>query len=224
MAILTENIYIDSAVIAIIIFAVIVTTFKWLFGYWKRQGVYTPKPIIPFGNAKGYLLQKLNMGVGIKNAYDDIESKGKKLGGYYFFGKPIFIPVDLDLVKSMKYKGFMHFTNHLNTCDEESDPLTGHLFMLKDAKWRNLRIKLTPTFTSGRMKMMFQTLMDCSHSLVKVIDKHIEEKQAVDIKEVVARLATDIIVSCTLGIKCDSLTNPNSEFRKYGRRIFFRVL
>ncbi|KAF2902946.1 hypothetical protein ILUMI_03246 [Ignelater luminosus] len=115
---------------------------------------------------------------------------------------------------------FMHFTNHVNTVDEENDPLTGHLFSLKGARWRSLRSKLTPVFTSGKIKMMFQTLANCSDDLVSVVDKHIEEVQPIDVKDVVARFTTDVIASCAFGIECNSLKNPNSEFRKYGRKIF----
>ncbi|KAF2897325.1 hypothetical protein ILUMI_08850 [Ignelater luminosus] len=220
MAILTENIYVDILAVAVSIIIVIVTIFKWQFGYWERRGVYAPEPTIPFGNAKDLLSQKVSLGVAIKNAYDDIKSKGHKFGGYYVLGKPIFIPVDLDLVKSMLTKDFIHFTNHLNAANEEDDPLTGHLFTLKGAKWKNLRTKLTPTFTSGKIKMMFPTLIDCSANLVTLVDKYLDEKQPLDIKDVVARFTTDIIGSCAFGIECNSLQNPNSEFREYGRKIF----
>ncbi|KAF2897406.1 hypothetical protein ILUMI_08770 [Ignelater luminosus] len=220
MAILTGNIYIDILAIAVSIFAVIVSLFKWWFGYWERQGVYTPKPTIPFGNAKDLLFQRVTTGVEYKNVYDDIKRKGNKFGGYYFFGIPIFIPVDLDLVKLMLTKDFRHFTNHLNTVNVETDPLSGHLFNLKNAEWKNLRAKLTPTFTSGKMKMMFQTLVNCSDSLTTVIDRYSKEKQAIDIKDIVARFTTDIIGSCAFGIECNSLQNPNSEFRIYGKKVF----
>ncbi|KAF2897404.1 hypothetical protein ILUMI_08768 [Ignelater luminosus] len=220
MAILSGNIYIDVLAIAVSIFAVIVALFKWQFGYWERRDVYAPKPTIPFGNAKDLLLQRVTIGIDIKNVYDDIKSKRKKFGGYYFLGKPIFIPVDLDLVKVMLTKDFMHFTNHMNTVDEETDPLTGHLFSLKDSKWRNLRSKLTPTFTSGKMKMMFPTLLDCSDNLVTLVDRYIEEKEPIDIKDVAARFTTDIISSCAFGIECNSLKNANCEFRENGRKIF----
>ncbi|KAF2896691.1 hypothetical protein ILUMI_09488 [Ignelater luminosus] len=216
----TGNIGTDIFAIIASIFILIVVLFKWSFGYWERRDVYTPKPTIPFGNAKDLLFQKVTLGRDIKNVYDDIKNKGNKFGGYYFFGKPVFIPIDLDLVKSIYVKDFMHFTNHLNTLNEEDDPLTGHLFNLKGAKWKHLRTKLTPAFSSGKMKMMFPTLVDYSDHLVMVIDRHIEEKQPIDIKEVTGRFSTDIIGSCAFGIECNSLENENSDFREYGKKTF----
>ncbi|KAF2886489.1 hypothetical protein ILUMI_19683 [Ignelater luminosus] len=220
MSVLSGNIYINILAFAVSILAIIVISFKWWFGYWERRNVYAPKPSIPFGNAKDLILQRVTMGVDIKNAYDDIKGRQNKFGGYYFLGKPIFIPVDLDLVKTMLTKDFKHFTNHTFVVDEENEPLTGHLFGLKDSKWKKLRSKLTPTFTSGKMKMMFQTLLDCSDNLETLVDKYIQERQPIDIKDVSARFTTDIISSCAFGIECNSLKNPNCEFREYGRKLF----
>jgi cytochrome P450 family 6 len=35
--------------------------------------------------------------------------------------------------------------------DEELEPPSGHLFLLPGNTWRNIRIKLSLTFTSGKM-------------------------------------------------------------------------
>ncbi|RZB40440.1 p450 domain containing protein, partial [Asbolus verrucosus] len=100
------------------------------------------------------------------------------------------------------------------------DPLNGHLFNLEDAKWRNMRIKLTPTFTSGKMKMMFQTLADCAVGLKDIMDDSAVNQRPVDIKEMLGRFTTDIIGSVAFGIECNSLKDPDALFRKYGRKVF----
>ncbi|KAJ8932740.1 hypothetical protein NQ314_014437 [Rhamnusium bicolor] len=82
---------------------------------------------------------------------------------------------------------------------EPSIPFGSHLFNIGGKKWRNLRTKLTPTFTSGKLKSMFPILVDCGILLEKYFEESIGGKEAVDIKDVL---------------------EPNSPFREYGKKIF----
>lgn len=68
--------------------------------------------------------------------------------------------------------------------------------------------------------MMFETITNCSKGLVDVLHIHGQAKEPVDIKDVVSRYSTDIIGSCAFGIECNTLKNPESEFRKYGKKMF----
>jgi len=104
--------------------------------------------------------------------------------------------------------------------DEELEPLSGHLFLLPGKRWRNLRVKLSPTFTSGKMKMMFQTLVDCGQELGSILEKSASNEEIIEIKDILARYSTDIISSCAFGIQCNCLKNPDAEFRQWGRKIF----
>lgn len=83
-----------------------------------------------------------------------------------------------------------------------------------------MRTKLTPTFTSGKMKLMFHTIVECTDSLVRTVDKHSTDKSPIDIKEVLGCFTTDIIGSCAFGLDCKSFEHEDAEFRKYGKRIF----
>jgi cytochrome P450 family 6 len=64
--------------------------------------------------------------------------------------------------------------------DEELEPLSGHLFLLRGNRWRNLRIKLTQTFASGKM-MMFQTLVECRHELGSILEKSASKEEIIEI-------------------------------------------
>jgi cytochrome P450 family 6 len=46
------------------------------------------------------------------------------------------------------------------------------------------------------------------------------EKEPVEVKESTAKYATDVISSCAFGIQSNSLKDPNSEFREFGRKVF----
>lgn len=55
-------------------------------------------------------------------------------------------------------------------------------------------MKLTPTFTSGKMKMMFSTVCSVGEKLIKTLD--VESSAAmenvIEIKDIAARFTTDV--------------------------------
>lgn len=105
-------------------------------------------------------------------------------------------------------------------CNEIEDPLSGHLFSLPGHKWRNLRAKLSPTFTSGKLKSMFSTLVECGGSLQSYLNEAAEAGRLVDIRELSGSNSTNVISSVAFGIEVDTIKNPDNDFRKYGRKIF----
>jgi cytochrome P450 family 6 len=102
--------------------------------------------------------------------------------------------------------------------NEDIEPLSGNLFNLAGMKWRKLRLKLTPTFTSGKMKMMFQRLVECGQELQTCLEHVGKTRDVIEIKDILARFSTDIISSCAFGIECNCLKNEDAEFRKWGRK------
>lgn len=104
------------------------------------------------------------------------------------------------------------------------DPLSAHMFALRGQKWKTLRSKITPTFTSGKMKMMFTTLVDIGNQLDGILEDLCDKQSVVGAKDLLARFTTDIIGSCVFGIDCNSLKNPNAEFRKYGTQFINSTL
>lgn len=77
--------------------------------------------------------------------------------------------------------------------NEAEDPLSAHLFAMYGEKWKNLRAKLTPVFTSGKLKAMFSTLLDCGVPLQRYLSREAEKGNVVEIREIAARYTTDII-------------------------------
>jgi cytochrome P450 len=60
------------------------------------------------------------------------------------------------MVKNILVKDFQNFMDRKLSVEEKFDPVFGNtLAVLNGQLWRHLRIKLTPVFTSRKMKMMF---------------------------------------------------------------------
>lgn len=221
MSSLVESILYTLAALIIIAIALGIVYFKYVaFTYWKKRGIPYQTPSIPLGNIGNSLIGKQSLGEVLLNLYREFKAQGHKESGVYFLNSPIYMPLDPDIIKHILMKDFQHFVDRGVYYDEVHEPLTAHLFALEGVKWKNLRAKLSPTFTSGKMKMMFQTLVDCSDGLKEVCDKAAENQEILDIKDILARFTTDIIGSCAFGLECNSLKNPDAEFRKMGRRIF----
>jgi len=90
---------------------------------------------------------------------------------------------------------------------------------LRGTKWRIVRSKLTPTFTSGKMKMMFSLITECAEHLQQYLDKPARNGGVLEMKDVMARFTTDVIGSCAFGVNCNSIRNPNAEFRRMGKHL-----
>lgn len=126
---------------------------KWSFTYWRRNGVNYIEPEFLWGNSKKFFRSELSLGDQVTKFYNDFKSKGLIGGGVYFSITPVFIPVSLELIRNILQNDFSHFVNHGVYSNEEDDPLSGHLFSLEDEKWKNVRAKLTPTFSSGKLRV-----------------------------------------------------------------------
>ena len=198
----------------------VVTYFKWSYKYWERKGVPFLEPRIPFGNIQNPLNQKQPNFITFRDIYWHFKSKRHAFGGIYLLTSPGMVLVDPDLIRNVMGTDFQYFTNRRVVVSEKHDPISAHLFNLDGQEWRNMRMKLTPTFTSGKMKMMFETLLICADQMMSYVDRMFVENTPVDIKHVLTCYTTDVIGSCAFGIDCNSFKDANSEFIKVGRQIF----
>lgn len=101
---------------------------------------------------------------------------------------------------------------------EDYDPLSSNLVSLTGQRWKNMRTKLTPTFSSGKLKAMFSTIVDCGSSMQSYLEKQCDKGESLDVRELAARFLTNIIASVAFGIEVDAINNPDNDFRKYGRK------
>lgn len=102
--------------------------------------------------------------------------------------------------------------------DEKNDPTSAHLFSLEGDRWKNLRVKLTPTFTSGKMKGIFNTMLSSSRLLLNHIEKR--ANKSIEVYELTASYTTNVIASVAFGIDIDCFAEPDHPFRMCGRRVF----
>lgn len=195
---------------------------KRRYSFWLRLGVPFVKPIFPFGNLKG-VGKKFHSCEWLKNIYNENKHRGPFVG-LYFFLSPVVLLTDLELIKNVMSTDFSVFHERHFYHNERSDPLSAHLFAISGSKWKKLRTKITPTFTSGKMKFMFNTVLEIGERLSERLNTLVSGAPnqciEVEIKNYWARYTTDVIGSCAFGLECNTLNDKDAIFREMGRQVF----
>ncbi|XP_030768433.1 cytochrome P450 6k1-like [Sitophilus oryzae] len=188
---------------------------KWRYSYWKRKGVPQLDPSLPFGDTN----PDKSLAETYYDFYQQFRMKDEKFGGVYTMLNPVFVPVDPDLVKQIILRDFDHFTAHFPKFNNPTIFMRS-LFHLQGDEWKFTRKKLTPTFTSGKMKMMYEILRDKTTYLTEMIGDITKSGEPFKVKDTLERFTTDVIGTCGFGLECNSMKDPESEFLKNGRSIF----
>lgn len=191
---------------------------KWTYSHWKRRGVPQLNPAFPFGNVADTFKQRTSYSNRLAELHHQAVRDGHRFVGIYTLLQPILLVTDVELVKRMLTVDFEHFVDRGAHVNEKRDPLSGHLFSLTGAKWRRMRLKLTPAFTTAKLKAMFPTMMACGRTLSAVIDDHVG--RALAIRDLMTRFTMDVIASVGFGLECNSMRNPDELFRQMGGRFF----
>ncbi|XP_049307455.1 cytochrome P450 6a8-like isoform X9 [Bactrocera dorsalis] len=186
--------------------------------YWQRKGIPHDSPHWIHGNLNG-VTKTMSFAEAFTKVYRRHLGSGP-FCGLYFLQKPTVLVLTPELTKQVLIKDFNNFSERGLYVNEKDDPITGHLFLLQSQKWRVMRNKLTPTFTSGQMKFMFPTVVSVAEQFVETLNGDIKKSNVIEIKDLLARFTTDVIGSCAFGIECNSLKNPDAIFRQMGRRVF----
>lgn len=173
-------------------FTILYAYFKYSFQYWKSRGVVHDEPSIPYGNTKGFS-KTVNQALFVKNVYDKYKPSGQKVAGLYFLSTPVAVLLDINLIKSVMVKDFAHFTDRGLYYNEKDDPISANLFSLDGGPWKKLRAKLSPTFTSGKMKFMFPTVVEVGERFRDCLSKVVQQHDELEMKDLLARFTTDVI-------------------------------
>lgn len=140
--------------------------------------------------------------------------------GVYITLHPSLIIRDPKIIRDIFITNFPSFHSRGTITNEDIDPMTNNLVLQNGDKWKINRLKLTPAFSATKLKGMFNTIIECGSSLQKHIHQCSESGKTVEMREVCAKYAINVIASIAFGIDVDCIENPNDEFRKHALRFF----
>ncbi|XP_067009302.2 probable cytochrome P450 6a14 [Anabrus simplex] len=218
MGLVFESFLYDLLALTGALFGFLTWYFNSNFDYWKKRGVHYLKPEPFFGNLREALTVRKSMAESLRDLYNRFE--GHRFGGAFRLRYPFLIVRDPELIKQILVKDFQYFQGRGAQVNPEHDPFTQNLVLLSGPIWHALRTKLTPTFTSGKMKMMFQLMEQCSVLLNKYMAEQSTRSNIMEMRDVVAKFTTDVIGTCAFGLQFNSMSDENAEFRRMGKKIF----
>lgn len=168
MAILTGFWGLDGMILMTvsIICAYLYMTRKFL--YWKKRGIdeITPTPFT--GNFAECFFMKKSPGEFVKDLYD--RAPEVSYSGFYIFDRPFLLVRDPEVIKNILVRDFNYFADRFAAASPDDKLGSSNLFIVKNPAWKILRSKLTPIFTSGKLKKMFQLMLEVG----KDLDTHLE--------------------------------------------------
>lgn len=189
--------------------------FKYIFTHWQRKGFPYIKPSFPFGNLGLTARRMTSFGV---NLYELYKSSTEPIVGIYLFFQPALLARDAELVKNILVTDFDSFHDR-GVYHNPDDHFSENLFSLPGQKWRNLRMKLTPSFTSGKLKEMLPNIISTGEKLQTYLKPFADKGELAPMKELSNRYATDILASAVFGLDTNTLENPDDPFRIIEKRL-----
>ncbi|XP_058462582.1 probable cytochrome P450 9f2 [Malaya genurostris] len=217
----------------ILLCAVVVIVLTYLYHLLTKNNDYFHNKPIPslavkplLGSSGSLLLKQVTFPDFIMSVYNKFPNV--KVLGMFDTTVPMFVIRDPELIKRITVKDFDHFVDHrpLFGYSEEIDSphaLFGKsLFSMNGQRWRDMRATLSPAFTGSKMRQMFYLMTNCIEAMVEFYENDLRKttgSKDVELKDILSRLAMDVIASCAYGLKLDSFKDQNSEFIRQARKM-----
>lgn len=186
--------------------------------FWEKKNIPGPKPFSVFGNFLPVLTARRSMGDQMTIFYK--QYKHEPMFGLYWQERLVLAINDPDLIKTVLIKDFSKFAHRGLRVNEKTEPLSLHLFSLEPERWRPLRTRLSPIFTSSKLKDMFSLILHCSNTLEKCTETLVSKKEYIEVRELAARFTTDVIGSCAFGVDMNAMSKTQCRFREIGKEFF----
>ncbi|CAH0775852.1 unnamed protein product [Bemisia tabaci] len=189
--------------------------------YWAKRGVPYVSPWTCLTGTLGFLFKTQAMYESFVAQYDALE--GHPYGGTFQLLNPSVMLRDPAMIKEWLIKGFTNFHDRGPEPDEKLDKLSGNLFQLTGDKWRLVRQKLSPIFSTAKLRIMYQTLKGCAEELNAHLQARCQAtgETELDVKDLVSNYTMDVIGACAMGIKCNAIQDPeNCTMKKIVKRMF----
>lgn len=189
------------------------------YGRWRDLGVPYARPVVPLlGN-----FWRVSVGAEhTADAFDAIyrQLAGHRYGGFYQLRTPFLMVREPELVNRVLVRDAAHFVDHGFDTDLRHNPMSNNLFFMEGTRWQTMRSKLSPAFTSSKLRSAHGQMRQCSDDLVAGIAGRLDAgHDRFNVLDAMAEYSTDVIGTCAFGIKMNAISDRSSAFRMYGKKM-----
>ncbi|XP_067622123.1 cytochrome P450 6d3-like [Eurosta solidaginis] len=139
------------------------------YTFWSRNGVPGDKHLIPFGSLKETVFGKKATGLVIHNIY---KHHKEPFVGVYMLFQPALLIRDVELVRNVLVQDFNSFHDR-----GTGTKVTIELFSMRGASWKTLRAKLTPLFSTGKLKSILTSVNEVGDRMLNHINTQLVESK-----------------------------------------------
>ncbi|CAK1581368.1 unnamed protein product [Parnassius mnemosyne] len=176
--------------------------------YWYNRGV----PYLPPHPLMGSMtfLQKQNPAMWFRYLYANFRSP---YVGIWLFWRPALVVQSPDIARRILVKDSAIFRNRfLNS--GKTDPIGSlNIFTTNDPLWSSIRRRLTPVFTSSKLRNMYGFVSEKSNELVQRIKADMEKDGRANIKIIFTDYTTDVVGTASLGVSSDATITGGGALR-----------
>ncbi|XP_039255469.2 cytochrome P450 3A29-like [Styela clava] len=168
---------------------------------------HDPPSIWNFGHLKQAVMNR------ISNYDSDQKEKHGPIWGYYVFFRPRIVCHDLEILQQIFIKEFSTFRNRLGGfAGLNGEEMANGLLEAADSQWKRMRKTMTPTFSTSRLRQMFNIIDWCTNNTLAVFKNTVDRKNGVfTAKDVFSRLSLDVICSSAFSTDVNSQDDSKDE-------------
>ncbi|KAI1714446.1 cytochrome p450 domain-containing protein [Ditylenchus destructor] len=172
------------------------TVALWLLhnekSYFNKHGIPSPKGELILGHSRMMFKSLATFDI------DTLKQLGTNYFGAFMLNKKEYTSADLDFVKAVCVKEFSHFQNRAfigsaNTKVGKKSIMRNIVSIKTGEDWKRVRNRVTPTFTTGKIKKLIPTFNECAKKGFGVVEEHIKQGKELDLKVLMSQIGMDVI-------------------------------
>lgn len=136
--------------------------------------------------------------------------------GIYEIHNPVLVICDPELVKTVLIKDFDHFVDRrtIALTSKRDKIFSGILTMLTGEEWKGVRSALSPIFTSGKMKGVYDLVDHKVDELMGYVRRGMTSDSSIGIRDAFGCYTLEVISSCAFGLETNTLVDGDSVFNQ----------